>query len=192
MSGGRGLKRFSSISESAAKLFINPVLIESLTSRHVTVALHRLRACGSHIIKRKKYGFVRAKDLDQSQRQEDQSKTSLHWKPVQICGPPPVCRDWVIKRQDVMKDGAIGLKRTITPASTAAETGPLLTGTPKNHQEGDLKGLDGFARCKLEARVLTMLSTGTPGNRPLLPATFKRSPTNRVPEWKYVAELHSK
>lgn len=87
VSGGRGLKRFLSISESAAKLFINSVLIESLTSRHVTVVLHRFRACGSNIIKRKKYGFVRVEDLDQSQGPEDQSKTCFHSKPFQICGP---------------------------------------------------------------------------------------------------------
>lgn len=41
-----------------------------------------------------------------------------------------------------MKDGAIGLKRTIAPVSTDSETGPLFTGTlPKTTRRVILKTL---------------------------------------------------
>lgn len=92
MSGGRGLKRFLSISESAAKLFIHSVLIESLTSGHVTVVPHRFHVCGSNIIKRKKYGLACMNDPDQSRWPEDQSEPSFHFKPFQT-DDPQMCRD---------------------------------------------------------------------------------------------------
>lgn len=96
MSGGRSLKRFLSISESAAKLFIHSVSIESLMSGHVTVVLHRFHVRGPNIIKRKKYGLACMDDPDQSQRPEDQREPRFHSKPFQM-DDPQMCRDWVIK-----------------------------------------------------------------------------------------------
>lgn len=71
-------------------------------------------ACGSNTINREKYDLACMKELDQSQQPGDQSETFFHSKLFQINDP------WfhrgagmgVIKRQDVVKDRAMGLKST--------------------------------------------------------------------------------